>query len=104
MIFFGQLFFFIIFCVLGELLFVPACCPHRVENLEKSLAISANFVDLSNLELVKEELRVNSIVDERAQDLYMQITHQDFVKDMNSQIKDLKWSEFKDENYSQNGK
>ncbi|KAJ8318649.1 hypothetical protein KUTeg_003740 [Tegillarca granosa] len=93
-------------CILqpGELLFVPAGCPHRVENLEKSLAISANFVDLSNLELVKEELYVNSIMDQRAQDLYLQITNQDFVYDMNSQIKDLKWSEFKNWKYSQNEK
>ena len=53
----------------GELLFVPSGWPHRVYNLEKSLAISANFVDGSNFNMVKEELRVNSLQDPRAQDL-----------------------------------
>ena len=53
----------------GELLFVPSGCPHRVENMEKSLAISANFVDRSNLAKVLEELKVNSILDERSADL-----------------------------------
>ena len=58
-------------CILqpGELLFVPAGCPHRVENVEKSLAISANFVDSSNVELVKKELQVNALLDERAAQL-----------------------------------
>ena len=53
----------------GELLFVPAGCPHRVENLTKSLAISANYVDESNLELVLEELSVNALQDKRAAQL-----------------------------------
>ena len=48
---------------------MPAGCPHRVENLEKSLAISSNFVDLSNFEAVCKELRVNALVDERAEQL-----------------------------------
>ena len=58
-------------CVLeaGELLFVPFGCPHRVENLEKSLAISANFVDSSNRDAVKKELVVNGLLDPRAEDL-----------------------------------
>ena len=62
-------------CVLkaGELLFVPAGCPHRVENLTKSLAISANFVDRSNLELVLKELSVNAIQDHRAAQLLSEL-------------------------------
>ena len=62
-------------CVLkaGELLFVPAGCPHRVENLTKSLAISANFVDRSNLELVLKELSVNAIQDQRAAQLLSEL-------------------------------
>lgn len=58
-------------CVLGagELLFVPFGCPHRVENLTKSLAISANFVDGSNLAAVKQELKVNGLLDPRAENL-----------------------------------
>ena len=62
-------------CILkaGELLFVPAGCPHRVENLTKSLAISANFVDRSNVELVLEELSVNAIQDQRAAQLWSEL-------------------------------
>ena len=48
---------------------MPAGSPHRVENLEKSLAISANFVDSSNFELVKKELSASSLVDQRARQL-----------------------------------
>lgn len=58
-------------CVLGagDLLFVPFGCPHRVQNLTKSLAISANFVDESNRDAVKGELRVNGLLDPRAEEL-----------------------------------
>ena len=51
------------------MLYVPAGCPHRVENLEKSLAISANFVDGSNFEQVKRELSANASIDEQAKQL-----------------------------------
>lgn len=50
----------------GEVLYVPSGCPHRVENVEKSLAISANFVDCSNFELVKRELSANASIDQQA--------------------------------------
>ncbi|XP_078581463.1 uncharacterized protein LOC144864916 [Branchiostoma floridae x Branchiostoma japonicum] len=68
-------------CILqpGELLFVPAGCPHRVENLDKSLAVSGNFVDESNFEVVKEELRINALKDPRALDLLQQFTDCDFL-------------------------
>ena len=38
-------------CVLeaGDLLFVPAGCPHAVENLSDTLAVSCNYVDATNL-------------------------------------------------------
>ncbi len=32
----------------GDLLFVPADCPHFVANLDDALAISCNFIDASN--------------------------------------------------------
>ena len=50
-------------CILkaGEVSFVPAGCPHHVENLTKLLAISANFIDQSNFDLVLRELHVNTI-------------------------------------------
>lgn len=34
----------------GELLFVPAETPHQVENLEDSVALSGNFINIHNLE------------------------------------------------------
>ena len=42
----------------GELLFVPAGCPHQVSNLQPNAAISANFVDRTNLDLAVDELQV----------------------------------------------
>ncbi|BFZ03456.1 hypothetical protein BsWGS_06495 [Bradybaena similaris] len=62
-------------CVLqpGELLFVPAGSPHYVENLSNSVAVSANYVDQSNLEQVIEELRINALMDPRAFDLLQQL-------------------------------
>ncbi|XP_076326405.1 bifunctional arginine demethylase and lysyl-hydroxylase JMJD6-A-like isoform X2 [Tachypleus tridentatus] len=61
-------------CILqpGELLFVPASCPHRVENLETSVAVSSNFVDESNISLARTELEINSLIDARAKDVLAQ--------------------------------
>ena len=42
----------------GELLFVPAGAAHAVTNLSHTAAISANFVDSTNLDLFREELSV----------------------------------------------
>ena len=33
----------------GDVLFVPAGCPHRVENLTDTLAVSCNYVDATNV-------------------------------------------------------
>ena len=63
----------------GELLFVPSGCPHRVENLEKSLAISANFVNGSNIEVAKRELRVNGLLDPRAEQLLSVLDSVEFI-------------------------
>lgn len=84
-------------CILepGELLFVPHGCPHRVENLQDSLAVSANFVDLSNLQVVIEELKASALLDPRAEDLWLQMRRTDFPVKMFSQQKDLAWDEFK---------
>lgn len=84
-------------CILqpGELLFVPHGCPHRVENLEDSLAISANFVDLSNYEVVLEELKANALIDPCAEELLKQLAHPDFPIKMCSQQKDLPWQKYK---------
>lgn len=84
-------------CVLepGELLFVPAGCPHRVENLETSLAISGNFVDLSNIDSVREELAMTSLVDDRSHDLYKQLSDPEFKTSMQSDLDHLPWKAFK---------
>lgn len=83
------------FAISGELLFVPAGCPHRVENLDISLAISSNFVDLSNLHLVKEELTLNSLLDDRSHDLLKQLDDPEFPASMSSDIDHMPWDKFK---------
>lgn len=83
----------------GELLFVPAGSPHRVENLEPSLAISANFVDPSNLEGVMRELEINGLRDPRAHALLQTLEERKEKGDLTGSVdfeqKDLSWKEFK---------
>ena len=59
----------------GDVLFVPSGCPHRVENLTQSVAISANFVDPSNLQTVVEEVEIAALIDPRSADLLTQLTY-----------------------------
>ncbi|XP_056017847.1 bifunctional arginine demethylase and lysyl-hydroxylase JMJD6-B-like isoform X2 [Ostrea edulis] len=84
-------------CVLseGEILFVPAGCPHRVENLTTSVAISANFVDLSNWTTVLEELELSALVDPRSNDLLKQFKSNTFDKTMLYYNEEVPWSKFK---------
>lgn len=79
----------------GELLFVPSGCPHRVENIEPSLAISANFVDLSNFDGVLSELTVNALRDERAKTLLNTLQAPGFDCSMDSEQRSLSWEQFK---------
>ena len=74
---------------------MPAGSPHRVENMTSSVAISANFVDLSNWENVLRELELNAFVDPRSQDLLKQFTSCTFDKKMKFYDKEITWSEFK---------
>lgn len=85
-------------CILcpGDILFVPAGCPHKVENLEASLAISANFVDGSNFELVKQELETNGLIDERSAKLYEMFSSKHFNSNMDFEIPHLPWSRLKE--------
>ena len=53
----------------GCLLFVPAGCPHKVENLEDSIAVSGNFVNESNIGEAEKHLRISALQDPRAGDL-----------------------------------
>lgn len=79
----------------GEILFVPGGSPHYVENLETTLAISGNFVDLSNWRRALSELEVNGLTDPRAADLAWQFRQPTFVSNMDSCISDLPWLSFK---------
>jgi hypothetical protein len=53
----------------GQVLFVPAGSPHRVENLESSVAVSGNFVDDSNISEAVVHLQRNALLDPRAGEL-----------------------------------
>lgn len=59
------------------------------------MAVSANFVDISNFEVVVEELKGNALLDPQAEDLVIQMTKDNFPVKMFSQQKDLPWDEFK---------
>ena len=48
----------------GDLIFVPAGWPHQVDNVETSVAVSANFVDATNLVQCLEEAEILGIVEE----------------------------------------
>ena len=74
---------------------MPSGCPHRVENLETSLAISANYVDVSNFESVKKELSINSLLDDRSKDLHDQLTDSNFCTDMDYEVSHKQWQHFK---------
>ncbi|CAC5424115.1 JMJD6 [Mytilus coruscus] len=84
-------------CVLepGDVLFVPAGCPHRVENLETSVAISSNFVDQSNLNLVRQELKINALIDIRSEELLQQFNDENFNDKMDLHIQDKVFCKYK---------
>eukprot|EP00656_Telonema_subtile_P023036 TRINITY_DN24337_c0_g1_i1.p1 TRINITY_DN24337_c0_g1~~TRINITY_DN24337_c0_g1_i1.p1 ORF type:complete len:122 (-),score=15.31 TRINITY_DN24337_c0_g1_i1:23-388(-) len=46
----------------GELLFIPANSPHQVKNLDRTLAVSMNYVDHTNLETSIRELAFSGAV------------------------------------------
>mmetsp|Transcript_8037 Transcript_8037/g.29221 ORF Transcript_8037/g.29221 Transcript_8037/m.29221 type:complete len:245 (-) Transcript_8037:55-789(-) len=48
----------------GDIVFVPAGAPHKVENLETTVAISANFVDRSNVARSLAEAELLGLVSE----------------------------------------
>lgn len=51
----------------GDIIFVPRGWPHQVENLETTVAISANFIDDSNLAAARYEAEVLGLVHEDPQ-------------------------------------
>jgi len=48
----------------GDIIFVPRGWPHQVENLATSVALSANFIDASNLEAACREAEILGLVSE----------------------------------------
>eukprot|EP00742_Colponemidia_sp_Colp-10_P010022 GILJ01010974.1.p1 GENE.GILJ01010974.1~~GILJ01010974.1.p1 ORF type:complete len:561 (+),score=66.54 GILJ01010974.1:486-2168(+) len=79
----------------GELLFVPSGCPHCVENLTDSIAISGNYVDGSNFESVKTELKAASYLDSKAAQLLTEFESPSFQSDMRFDLSDQPWDQFK---------
>lgn len=77
-------------------MFVPAGCPHRVENLETSVAISSNFVNQSNFTLVKQELKINAFMDIRSEELLRQFNNENFNDQMNMHIQNTVFCKYKD--------
>jgi len=51
----------------GDIIFVPRGWPHQVENLATSVAISANFIDESNLEAARRDAEILGLVSEDPQ-------------------------------------
>ena len=64
----------------GEWLFVPAGSPHKVENLEDSVAVSGNFVNDTNIVDVEKHFKINSLIDPRAFDLLKEFNDLSFIK------------------------
>ena len=46
----------------GELMFTPSRCAHAVQNLELSIALTSNYVDLSNVVDVSAPCDINLMV------------------------------------------
>lgn len=82
----------------GELVFIPAGCPHAVRNHDDIIGISMNFVDVSNEFLYKWEALFSD--DLRDYELY---ASSDFPRGLRSDQSDLTLGEFKSQEwYSQN--
>eukprot|EP00929_Paragymnodinium_shiwhaense_P059665 TRINITY_DN29870_c0_g2_i1.p1 TRINITY_DN29870_c0_g2~~TRINITY_DN29870_c0_g2_i1.p1 ORF type:complete len:511 (-),score=98.90 TRINITY_DN29870_c0_g2_i1:214-1746(-) len=51
----------------GDVIFIPAGAPHQVANLETSVALSANFIDRSNIQRSRREAGCLGLVQEDPQ-------------------------------------
>lgn len=78
-------------CVLeaGEILFVPAGSPHYVENLSHTVAISANYIDLSNFDAACRELEIMGCVDPRAQEVASGLRQAELLPRVCAVLRDL---------------
>ena len=59
----------------GQLLFVPAGAPHRVENISDTIAVSANLVNQSNIGLATKYFKINALLDPRTEDLLHELSN-----------------------------
>ena len=66
-----------------------------MSNLSHTAAISANFVDSTNLDLVREELGVAALQNPEAARLLAQMQSPAFSAEMDLQVGDLPWAGFK---------
>ena len=57
----------------GQLLFVPAGSPHRVENIKDSVAVSGNFVNQTNIDEAVKHFKINALLDPRTRDLLQEL-------------------------------
>ena len=72
----------------GELLFVPAGCPHQVQNVDNTVAISMNYLDGSNYEGALEEMGLDAEAGEYV-DLFKDLSRSDFPATMDMEQPDL---------------
>ena len=64
----------------GQLLFVPSGSPHRVENIQDTVAVSGNFVNETNLGEVVKHLKINALNDPRSEDLLVEFLNMNIVE------------------------
>ena len=64
----------------GQLLFVPSGSPHRVENLQDTVAVSGNFANDTNIDEVVRHLKINALTDPRAKDLLAEFLSMEIIE------------------------
>ena len=79
----------------GECLFVPAGAPHAVLNLTHTAAISCNYVDSTNLEQVRGELRIAACTCPAAREVLSQLDAPGFDAAVDAGVGEVEWEEFK---------
>ncbi|XP_020899387.1 lysine-specific demethylase 8 isoform X2 [Exaiptasia diaphana] len=84
-------------CILepGEFLFIPSGTAYSSEALDDCLVLSGNYVDLSNIDCVKEELNAMKLSNLNIKELFEQLSSEAFPSKMWSCQNDLKWKEYK---------
>ena len=74
----------------GEFIYIPAGCPHAVRNNDDIVAISMNYVDVSNVWLYLWQKNLQDHFDD-----FEVYTSPDFPGGMSSAQRDLTFGEFK---------